>query len=291
MIWGEAFYFTSNRADAEGYDYNRDYDEPQVLDVYLSMQNPYYIGESPKPAGFTDEAGEEFRAAVQAAGYDGIIDRTVNAKFMESEGYSPDAVHYVVFEPTQIKSAVDNNGDFDTSDPDIRFSKSDVEQTGNPIMDAVSKLNAERLQRWAQLFNPSKITAAMKAKWPDIRPAMLQMLPRNYLADIGGHLLPSLRRYNAQVAQMEAQRNELLGVAHETADKWRKLVGKQPGPSAKLADLMHEATLMGVDPSESKFVPTMTRQTYNILMSRAKAFIQSRKRRGRCGRPGHGAPA
>jgi len=141
---GRGFYFTSNRADAEGYDYNRDYDEPQVLDVYLSMQNPYYIGESPKPAGFSDESGEEFRAAVQAAGYDGIIDRTVNAKFMESEGYSPDAVHYVVFEPTQIKSAVDNNGDFDISDPDIHFSKSDVEQTGNPIMDAVasSMLNA-----------------------------------------------------------------------------------------------------------------------------------------------------
>jgi N12 class adenine-specific DNA methylase len=149
-------------------------------------------------------------------------------------------------------------------------------RTGDAIVDTVNQINAERLQRWAQLFKPSKIGAAVKSKWQDYRPKMLQALPRNYLADIGGHLLPSLRRYNAQVAMMEAQRNDLLGAVHETADKWRKLVGKQPGASAKLADLMHEATLMGVDPSESKFTPAITRGTYEILMRNAKAFIKSR---------------
>jgi hypothetical protein len=150
-------------------------------------------------------------------------------------------------------------------------------RTGNAIADAVSQINAERMQRWVEAFKPAKLWQAVKTKWPDrARPAMLQLLPRNYLADIAGDLLPSLRRYNAQVAAMEAQRNNLLNLTHGTADKWRKLVGKDKAASAKLADLMHEATLMGVDPSMSKFYPTITRQTYQMLMSRAKAFIKSR---------------
>jgi len=117
---------------------------------------------------------------------------------------------------------------------------------------------------------------AAKVKWPDLRPAMLQMIPRNYLADIGGHLLPSLRRYNAQVAQMEAQRNDMLSEVHETADKWRKMSGKNAAASAQFADLLHESTLVGVDPSLAEFVPSMTDKVYQFLMNRAKAFIKSR---------------
>lgn len=103
---GAGFYFTSSRTDAERYDYNLDYEVPQVLDVYLAIKNPYIIGETPIPAGFTQEKGEAFRLAVEALGYDGFIDRTVTHKFAH-EGYTPDAgvFHVVAFYPEQIKSA------------------------------------------------------------------------------------------------------------------------------------------------------------------------------------------
>lgn len=170
-----------------------------------------------------------------------------------------------------VKTEPNNNPR--TYDSDI---PAKLAETGNKIVDAVSQINAERMARWAEVFKPTKLWQAVKTKWPDWRPAMLQLLPRNYLADIGGDVLPSLRRYNNQVAAMEAQRNNLLNLTHETADKWRKLVGKDVAASKRLADLMHEATLIGVDPSLDKFYPSITRQTYQLLMSRAKAFIKSR---------------
>lgn len=103
---GAGFYFTSCRTDAERYDYNCEYEEPQVLDVHLAIKNPYIIGETPIPGGVTQEKGEAFRLAVEAAGYDGIIDRTVTHKFGH-EGYYPGAgvFHVVAFYPEQIKSA------------------------------------------------------------------------------------------------------------------------------------------------------------------------------------------
>jgi N12 class adenine-specific DNA methylase len=123
---GAGFYFTSNRKDAEGYDYNREYgdDNPQVLSVYLSIKNPFIIGKTTMPSGVKEAKGEAFRAAVEAAGYDGIIDSTVTTKFAD-EGYSPKdgTVHVVAFHSEQIKSATGNNGQFDPANPGILFSR------------------------------------------------------------------------------------------------------------------------------------------------------------------------
>lgn len=62
------------------------------------------------------EAGEVYRDYLESRGYDGIVvDDT------EFGGRS-----YVVFEPTQIKSATDNVGTFDPENPDIRYSDRDL---------------------------------------------------------------------------------------------------------------------------------------------------------------------
>jgi len=69
----------------------------------------------------TDDNGrmarsELFRRALETAGFDGIIDHTVTKKFpkMFKGG---DATHYIVFKPTQIKSAISNTGAFSKKDP------------------------------------------------------------------------------------------------------------------------------------------------------------------------------
>jgi len=60
---------------------------------------------------------EVFRSFLEEQGYDGIIDNTVQEKFPNME-IEPGTAHYVVFEPTQIKS-VDNRGSFDPQNPNI----------------------------------------------------------------------------------------------------------------------------------------------------------------------------
>lgn len=80
---------------------------------------------------FTDENGklassEIIREALEDSGFDGIIDFTVDVKFgsqrrlgKRMEGMNPDTVHYIVFKPEQIKSAIGNQGTFDPNDPSI----------------------------------------------------------------------------------------------------------------------------------------------------------------------------
>jgi len=66
-----------------------------------------------------------FNDIIQEAGYDGII-QDAYEEFGEgrSVGRAMDGIsygdrHYIVFEPTQIKSAIGNKGDFDPNNPDI----------------------------------------------------------------------------------------------------------------------------------------------------------------------------
>lgn len=74
-------------------------------------------------------ASEFLRQAIEEAGFDGIIDNTVDKKFgsqrrigPKMRGMDAGTVHYVVFEPTQVKSAIGNRGTFDPSSPDITLS-------------------------------------------------------------------------------------------------------------------------------------------------------------------------
>lgn len=60
--------------------------------------------------------GELFRRALEKTGFDGIIDHSVTSKFPNMFDDSS-AVHYVVFKPTQVKSAIGNRGTYDPKNP------------------------------------------------------------------------------------------------------------------------------------------------------------------------------
>lgn len=109
-----------------------------VYPVYLAMKNPLIVGDSVVESSgvkgvlnrlamgkkrFTAEqklngfrSGDSRTSLItqadiqllKDAGYDGVINET--------------DFEYIVFSPTQIKSATGNNGNFDSSNPDIRFS-------------------------------------------------------------------------------------------------------------------------------------------------------------------------
>jgi ribosomal protein S18 acetylase RimI-like enzyme len=74
-------------------------------------------------------SSEIIRRAFEGAGFDGIIDNTVDVKFgsqrrvgKQMEGMNYDTVHYIAFKPEQIKSAISNTGEFSETDPRIRQS-------------------------------------------------------------------------------------------------------------------------------------------------------------------------
>jgi hypothetical protein len=84
----------------------------------------------------TDGLGEFLRRTLEAAGFDGVVDTTVNGKFGRQRkidgqvfdraagmaGLVSGTVHFVAFDPHQIKSATGNRGSYDPDNPDIRCS-------------------------------------------------------------------------------------------------------------------------------------------------------------------------
>jgi hypothetical protein len=98
--------------------------------AYLALENPLVVdaggngwNDVPAPQQIKDEWGDpdktiqidELAQWAREQGHDGLIVRDV----MDQHG---DGDQYVAFEPTQIKSAVNNNGQYDAANPDIRYS-------------------------------------------------------------------------------------------------------------------------------------------------------------------------
>lgn len=84
-----------------------------IMPVYLSLKNPFVVTtDTFSPEDFLDDNYGKVVVEAKKSGHDGVI---VNTKHKQSG--------YVVFHQTQIKSAIGNNGEFDSLNPDIRFSQ------------------------------------------------------------------------------------------------------------------------------------------------------------------------
>ena len=109
--------------------------EGVVLPVYLSMKRPFIIGGPDGMAGdhpdlfvwnprkrVYENNAADLPHALQKLGFDGIIDNTVYDKFGGHVGNMDESTtHYLVFNPTQIKSAIGNRGSYSKTNPDIRY--------------------------------------------------------------------------------------------------------------------------------------------------------------------------
>lgn len=111
-----AYFFSESRDYAESMADERGGN--RIIEAYLKMKNPYTVKLPPEQ--FTDNFAEApvIRYAKEH-GNDGVI--------FEYDGSKEDLDYdkfYVVFDSAQIKSATDNIGTFDKTNPDIRLSAS-----------------------------------------------------------------------------------------------------------------------------------------------------------------------
>lgn len=107
--WGEGFYFTNSIVAANHY---AEGPSGNVMPVYLRLQNPAdrSVMMSPRVQDAIDDGmGFESVSEVLAEmGYDGVI-----------VDHDDGNKEYVVFEPSQIKSAISNSGAYSIDEPDI----------------------------------------------------------------------------------------------------------------------------------------------------------------------------
>ncbi len=152
-LFGQGSYFTENKDIAQSYTNKGKGNNKQVYGVYLSIKNPLDMDAKATPEfaarfeelgvdykdGMTNEdvyrqiedyygdeqypkweAAEAIQDGISAAGYDGITH--IGGR---KEGSTKHRV-YIAFNPEQIKSATDNTGAFDGTNPDIRYSLAEV---------------------------------------------------------------------------------------------------------------------------------------------------------------------
>lgn len=151
-VLGDGNYFTASEQGAARYGEN-------VVPAYLNIKNPYV-----KADGFNtvaDQIASEFGIArdsftgkdvssiLRQRGYDGVVMYDGNGEIVIANA----------FDSTQIKSATDNVGTFDGSNPDIRYSSRDSEylnlaQNPEKNREALSKMveNAAREAGYTRLF-------------------------------------------------------------------------------------------------------------------------------------------
>ena len=120
-----------------------------VVAAYLNMENPYRWKQGdPEP----DAKG--FREQLMKQGYDGIIAPSNIGDY-----------DYIVFNPTQIKSAIGNAGTFDPSNPSILYQSEQLDEaTGLPLnLDGTvtvyhhtSKDKAERIAKTGKLVSAAE---------------------------------------------------------------------------------------------------------------------------------------
>jgi len=130
-------FFTTDLSLAQRYAENASDGVPaheRVIDAHLRVENPYEMSLDEAQSLDTPEASAAFQAYLQRQGFDGIE--------------IPAAKTWIAFRPEQIKSATENRGTFELTNPDIRFSRGDIGPGLN--FDRALQLKNELTAKWGE---------------------------------------------------------------------------------------------------------------------------------------------
>ena len=197
---GTGVYLTDNPELASSYaDAKAKSPKPRgqnIMPLYASLQNPYMLGTEEglklkeRLAKGGREAADKFTEELKSQGYDGVI-------LTYDMGWGGDR-EIVVFDPANVKSAIGNNGEFDTTNPDIRYSVT-PERADAILGEAQDALNAPKakddyiggvvgdISLGARLIvHPRTVAAVHKEFTPVYRTAISQMETRDkIIAEFG----------------------------------------------------------------------------------------------------------
>lgn len=251
-------YFAADKGRAKGYAEARTgwTGEGELTEAFLNIRNPQMFDADNDAdfIAFTDQRDPS--EAIAEKGYDGQI--------LDFPGSLADN-DYRVNSPEQAKS-VDNSGAFSADASDIRFSRrsdlndypderegsgieEDPEALFADIDDAIRKgggwdeAKGELEKRW------NKLNASARRQW-------LGALTVHQLVELGGKVLPRMERYLKEMTGMDVTRNRVLYEVDAIAKDWEKLDKQTLG---RLAHVMHESTLAGVDGAED-YVPSIDKK-------------------------------
>lgn len=193
-----------------------------VLPVYLSMQNPLVVDY--KGSDYRERSFASVVAEAKKNGHDGVIFR--NAKDTMHNEYAEVSDIFAVFDPTQIKSAISNNGNYDPTDRRIRFSKINT-STPEGFFDAIRNRTADFF------INPVGFMKEHGLGW----------LTLEQLADVVKS--KSVSGYHRVMVAMQQFSKDRVHDAALIDVEWAKL---SPNEQSRLSTVMRGATRASYDP-------------------------------------------
>lgn len=233
LIWASSDRSTAESYAGTGEDVRIGSGRAGMLPVFMNIRQPAEVNLGGKNyAEFSDVAGEAYvdRFAMDARkdGRDGAILRNVIDDGGDSAvgDLTEPADNFVVFRPEQIKSAMENVGRFDPTNPDIRYNRLDEQR--------------QSVADWVKNHLTSN------------RGWMLGALTRDQLADIYGAENPEVAEFDRVTQAMDQIRNTIAEEADAIIERWRQLPEKE---ADRLSDVMHQATLMQSDPAIDETSP------------------------------------
>ncbi len=139
----------------------------------------------------------------------------------------------------------------DSARPNALFSRPEKEIRDN-IEKAVLSVSEEDTKSWLKQKADETWSKTGRKTIDHTRPGWLKGLTLLHLVDIGSDVLPQIKQYYQTFKDMEADRSQILAdMSEKIITPWEKWARKNEAENLKLANLMNDATIAGVDPAEA----------------------------------------
>lgn len=245
-------FFAEDRAKAERYAEKASQGVPadeRVIAAYLRITKPKEMTADEFLAVDSQDEARAMRAQLEREGYDGI--------------HLKDFDQWIAFHPEQIKSA-ENRGTFDPRHGDINFSLPEASMdTLDEVLAKPDDTAFQRAKDW------------VRGKAEDLRPAALKALQTRHVLELMEQhpALKGAKLYGDYMRALDADRNQLMTGSVDAKDDPKSMLKRggatiaqdlrdftyEKGPAGwfgrrrpeaqQLADVMHNATIYGLDPS------------------------------------------
>ncbi len=267
-------FFTPDKRLAEGYARNASEGRPadeRVIDAFLSIRKPYTLPLAKAQDIDTLAAAKALRAKLEGQGYDGI--------------HIPESNTWVAFQSTQIKSASENRGTFDSNTGNIYYSRDkndrgETEEPGKPRAPfshaADSMKSVDPAVNASQGMIVQKLKDMARGKYEDVMPKLLMAVQRRFLTELmmDHAALKGARSYDELVQGLGTRKSQLLTGSPDAAEHPLNMLkkggaaiadelriythekgfagwlGRKSAEGKELADIQHQSTIHGIDPSE-----------------------------------------
>ena len=212
----------------------------------------------------TDEQVERYEGAqimqegLRSMGHDGITH--VGGGRVKSEGVRHQV--YIAFDPEQVKSATGNNGQFDASNPDIRFSRSIGDTLNTAANNATVNKVVDKLNE--HFTHPGKVSW-----WDKTVGSPYHLAERSHAFK---RVFEAVQRFINDVSFYANEAADLAPKLLPKLDTWRDL-GKQPISAADntaIAAPIYEGTLSWTRDEAGKPVRVADDETAGIVFTDAE---------------------